>query len=304
MKKVGTFFLLLLHFTIYSQDVDLRDLTLKSDVVILVELHDFAFSTRWISDYFTERYLTIKSCQKVLKNKSAIKFANKEIYCPEEGNDFYYNTKVNGGDCTGIGEALEVGKKYYSILFLKKEKKKLVLLTYIWRSNTDWDYLSAKINDVKIIEDAKLPDEVYEKSLDYYLKYDSYPSSDFVDYYRHIKILETDTLKLNSKQLLVVREKFKAGNERYYDLIKNKYPKEVTKYYLEKMEKLSTKENVDDISFYDFEEAYERATQTDYNDSSELGKLKDQLTDYQLSFEEKQEIMKKLIENVYKENRL
>lgn len=288
----------------YSQGVDLRNLTLQSDVILFVESEDIQHSGKMINDHFNYGTLQVNSFQKVIKNKTNIKFLKKEIFVPTEGNDFYDDKRVNGGGCLEIvGDPIEPNKKYYQILFIKNEKKRFVLLAYIWRKDFEWEELIKKIEDVKPIENAKSIQECYEKSIDYYLKYDEMPDYFFRAYYKNKKILNSDSLKLNEKQLLFAKEKFLNGNERNYELIWGKFPKEISSYYITKMKKISQIENVEEISFYDFQEAYERATQTNFMDDSEMGKLKNKLFgNDEAVLEEKQKIMKKLIENAENKN--
>ena len=131
-------FLLFLQFPAHSQNVDLRNLTLNSDVILFVEMVDYEYSTQFVNDHFSKTYIKIKNYPKILKNNTDIKFINKEIYCPKESNDFYDNAKIAGGGCIGIGEPTEPNKKYYSILFLRKDKKQLILLAHFSRSNYEW----------------------------------------------------------------------------------------------------------------------------------------------------------------------
>ncbi|MDI9312153.1 MAG: hypothetical protein QM535_18205 [Limnohabitans sp.] len=303
MKKLILAILLSLQNFAYSQRVDLRKLTLNSNIILFVERNDYDYYLKPINDHFSESEIKIKSTQQILKNNINKKFLNKYIYIPLEGNDFYDNGKINGEDFMGIAEISEPNKKYYSILFLKKKKSKLVLFAHISRTDFDWKNLIKKINDIQKIEYITSKKETYKKSIDYYLKYNDYPSSEFINYYKSINILKSDSLELDNDQLIIVKEKFLNGIEIYYNLISEKFPKEVSKYYVQKMKKISETENIEEISFYDFTEAYERATQTGFMDESEMGKLKNKLTDdYELIFEEKQKIMKMLIENAEKKN--
>lgn len=138
--------------------------------------------------------------------------------------------------------------------------------------------------------------------MDYYLKYDEIRTwsdefKDFISFYKSQKILSSDDLILTDKQLEVAKQKFLEGNELpYYNFVKDKFPKDVKKYYLKKMETFQKIKNENEIDFYNFQEAYERATDTGFMDKSELGILKDKLTD-DISFEDKQKIMQTLIDD-------
>ena len=275
---------------------------MDSDVIIYVELNDFEASYKNINDHFSESYLKIKSYQKVVKNDSNINFINKEIFEPTGGNDFYNNSELNEGGCNALGDLIEPKRKYYSLIFLKKNRKKLNVLAHIWRKDFDYENIILKITEIQKLDKIKSLKERYQKTLDYYLKYEEIRTwsdefKDFIWFYKSQKILPTDDLILTDKQLDIAKEKFLQGEELYYyDFIKDKFPKEVRKYYLKKMEAFQKIENEDDISFYDFQEAYERATNIGFMDKSELGILKDKLTD-DISFEEKQKIMQTLIDD-------
>ncbi|MCD1118453.1 hypothetical protein [Chryseobacterium turcicum] len=301
--KILLFTLLLFQNFTYSQRVDLRKLTLNSNIILFVERNDFDYYSKIKNDHFSENKIKIKSTQQILKNNVTENFLNTYIPVPKEGNDFYDNGRINGEDFMGVGEIAEPNKKYYSILFLKKQKSKLILLAHINRSDFDWKELIKKINDIQEIENTTSQKETYKKNIDYYLKYDDYPSYEFIEYYKNINILKSDSLVLDNNQLIVAKEKFLNGIERYYDLVWNKFPKEISKYYIQKMKKISQTENEEEISFYDFQEAYERATHTGFMDDSEMGKLKNKLFgNDEAIFEEKQKIMKTLIENAENKN--
>lgn len=311
MKKILIILLFLQNISC-SQNVDLRNLTLNSDVILFVESKDVEYFSKTLNDHYNKSLLIVNSFQKIIKDNKRIKFLKKEIFVPKEENDFYDDDKLNGGGCMAINmEVAEPDKKYYQILFIKKKKQQLELLARFWRKDFEWEDLILKIEDVKPIEDAKTLQESYEKSIDYYLKYDEMPDYEFIFYYQNKKILNSDSLKLTEKQLIFAKERFLNGNERNYDLIRNTYPNEISSYYIKKMKKISQTEDEEEISFFDFQEAFERATQTGFMDDSEMGKLKDKLTKecvfehykfHEITFEEKQKIMKTLIENAENKN--
>jgi len=286
-----------------AQRVDLRKLVMNSDVIVYVERNDFETSIENINDHFSKSYLKIKSYQKIIKNDSDIKFVHKDIYEPTGKNDFYNDSELNEGGCDVLGDIIELQqKKYYSLIFLERKSNNLVVLAHIWRKDFNYETIIQKINEIQKLDKIKSLKERYEKTLDYYLEYDeihtwSAEFKDFIWYYKRKKILQTDELILTEKQLKVALQKFLDGNElSYYDFVKDKYPKEVRAYYLKKMQAFQKIENENEIDFYNFKEAYERATNTYFMDRSELGVLKDKLTD-DISFDEKQKIMMTLIDD-------
>lgn len=294
MKQLILLFVLIQQFT-YAQNVDLRKLTLNSDIILLVDKNDITYETKPVNDHFSENYITIKATQHIIKNNSKNKFINKKVYDPKNENDFFDDDKINSGPCLLVPKILEINRKYYSIVFLKKHKKQLTVLAKIHKTDYDWDEVTRKIYDVLELEKLKTNQEIYQKSIDYFLKHNELPDDNFIDYYKSVSILKSDSLLLTQQQTILVKEKFLNGFELFYDLVKNKFPKEVKSYYINKMKEISDTKNLEDISFYDFEEAYERATNTDYMDDSENGVLKESLTESEEN-NEKQKIMKILIE--------
>jgi hypothetical protein len=133
------------------------------------------------------------------------------------------------------------------------------------------------------------------------LKCKDLPNDDFIKYYKQAKILKSDTLALTEKQLILAKDNFLEGNERYYELILKKFPEEVKQFYINKMKSLLNQNEEEYFSAYEFNEAYERATNTNFMDDSEMGKLKDKLND-EIDFKEKMKIMQALIQNAEQEN--
>jgi len=215
----------------------------------------------------------------------------------------YNDSELNEGGCDVLGDIIELQqKKYYSLIFLERKSNNLGVLAHIWRKDFNYETIIQKINEIQKLDKIKSLKERYEKTLDYYLEYDEIRTwsdefKDFIWYYKRKKILQTDELILTEKQLKVALQKFLDGNElSYYDFVKEKYPKEVRAYYLKKMQAFQKIENENEIDFYNFKEAYERATDTYFMDRSELGVLKDKLTD-DIPFDEKQKIMMTLIDD-------
>lgn len=301
MKKIFFTFFVLFQSVLHSQNIDLRNLTMNSNLILFVELSDFDYGNKYINDHYKTGFIKVNNYEEIIKNDSNIKFIDKEIYWPQNENDYYETNQINGGGCMGIGEAIDSNRKYYSILFFKKEKKKLTLLAHLWRSDFDWKNIIKKIKEVKEIENAKSPEERYQKSIDYYLKCKDLPNDDFIKYYKQAKILKSDTLTLTEKQLILAKDNFLEGNERYYELILKKFPEEVKQFYINKMKSLLNQNEEEYFSAYEFNEAYERATNTNFMDDSEMGKLKDKLND-EIDFKEKMKIMQALIQNAEQEN--
>ncbi|MBF4518703.1 hypothetical protein IRZ71_20295 [Flavobacterium sp. ANB] len=295
MKKIFFTIFILTQSVIHSQNVDLRNLTMNSDLILFVEYSDFNYGNKYINDHSKAGYIKVNNYEEIIKNDSNIKFIDKEIYSPQNENDYYESNQINGGAC-GIGEILESNRKYYSILFFKQEKKKLALLAHFSKSDFDWKNIIEKIKKVKEIENSKSPEERYEKSIDYYLKCKDLPNYDFINYYKQIKFLKSDTLVLTEKQLILAKDNFLEGNERYYELISKKFPEEVRQFYIHKMKGLLIQNEDEFFSSYDFNEAYERATNTGYMDDSAMGKLKEKLIN-EIPLKERIEIMQTLIQN-------
>lgn len=301
MKKIFFTIFILIQSVIHSQSIDLRNLTMNSDLILFVEYSDFDYGNKYINDHFKAGYIKVNNYEEIIKNDSNIKFIDKEIFCPQSENDYYDSDMMNGGSC-GLGEILDANRKYYCILFFKKEKKKLTLLANLSKSDSDWKSIIEKIKDVKEIENLKSPEERYGKSIDYYLKYDDLPRYDFINYYRQVKVLKSDTLVLTEKQLILAKDNFLKGNESYYELISKKFPKEVKQFYINKMKVILSKNEDDEyFSSYDFTEAYERATNTGFMDNSVMGKQKEKLT-YETTLEERIVIMQALIQNAEQED--
>lgn len=196
------------------------------------------------------------------------------------------------------GFSMEPGKQYFSILFLKEDRGRLTVLAHITHANgDDWPGLMEKIAAIRTLEGIRSPQEAYTRSVDYFLRYDDlswYWDHAFRDYYRKAGLLKDDEkLRLTEGQTQLMKEKFLQGEELYYDQIAERFPREVRAYFIEKMKKLQA-DKEEDFSAYDFKEAYERATQTDFMDGSELGLLKNSLYS-EAPFPEKQKIMQQLI---------
>lgn len=295
MKKIFFTFFVLLQSMLNSQNIDLRNVTMNSNLILLVELSDFDYGNKHINDHFKVRFIKVNNYEEIIKNDSNIKFIDKEIFSPQSNNDYYESNQINGGGCMGIGEGIESNRKYYSILFFKKEKKKLTLLAHLWRSDFDWKNIIKEIKEVQKIEDSKSPEERYQKSIDYYLKFKDLPDSDFISYYKEAKVLKSDTLVLTEKQLIQAKDNFLDGDERYYELVSDKFPEEVKLFYINKMKNFLSQKEEDYFSYYDFKEAYEKVTNTNFMDDSEMGKLKEKLND-EIPFKERIQIMQTLIE--------
>lgn len=300
MKKIFFAIFILIQSAIHSQSVDLRNLTMHSDLILFVEYSDFDYGNKYINDHSKAGYIKVNNYEEIIKNDSNIKFIDKEIYSPQNENDYYESDQINGGAC-GIGEPMEFNRKYYSILFFKKEKKKLILLAHLFKSDFDWKNIIEKIKRAKEIENSKSPEERYEKSIDYYLKCKDLPNDDFINYYKQIKVLKSDTLVLTEKQLILAKDNFLEGNESYYKLISKKFPEEVKQFYINKMKILISEKEDDYFSSYDFNEAYERATNTNFMDDSQMGKLKVKLSN-EIPLKERIEIMQTLIQNAEQED--
>ncbi|KIC00427.1 MULTISPECIES: hypothetical protein [unclassified Flavobacterium] len=301
MKKIFFTIFILIQSVIYSQSVDLRNLTMNSDLILFVEYSDFEYGNRYINDHYKVGYIKVNNYEEIIKNDSNIKFIDKEIFCPQSENDYYESSMMNGETCMGIAEGVDSNRKYYGILFFKKEKKKLTLLVHLSKSDSDWKNIIEKIKKVKEIENSKSPEERYEKSIDYYLKCNDLPKYDFINYYRQVKVLKSDTLVLTEKQLILAKDNFLGGNESYYKLISEKFPEEVKQFYINKMKEILSKNEEEYFSSYDFNEAYERATNTDYMDDSVMGKLKEKLSN-EITLKERIEIMQDLIQNAEQED--
>ncbi|MBE8725762.1 hypothetical protein [Flavobacterium hungaricum] len=300
MKKIFFTFFVLLQSILNSQNVDLRNLTMNSNLILFVEMSDFDYSNKYINDHSKAGFIKVNNYEEIIKNDSNIKFIDKEIYCPQSENDYYENSRINGSECLGIAD-FGSDRKYYSILFFRKEKKRLTLLAHFAKSDFNFKSIIEKIKQVQEIEKSKSLGERYEKSIDYYLKCKDLPNTDFINYYKQVNILKSDTLVLTEKQLILAKNNFLEGNEGYYELVSDKFPEEVQHFYINKMKSFLSLKEEDYFSYYDFREAYEKATNTGYADDSEMGKLKDKLTD-ELSIKERIEIMRLLIQNAEQED--
>ncbi|MDQ5930397.1 MAG: hypothetical protein QG594_2185 [Bacteroidota bacterium] len=300
MKKIFITLFVLIKSVLHSQNIDLRNLTMNSNLILFVEYSDFNYGNKYINDHSKAGYIKINNYEEIIKNDSNIKFIDKEIYSPQNENDYYNNDKINGADCLGILEATDSNRKYYSILFFKKEKKKLTLLVHLYKSDFDWKNIIEKIKEVTKIEDSKSPEERYKKSIDYYLKCKDLPNDDFINYYRQVKVLKSDTLAFTEKQLILAKDIFLEGNETFYELISKKFPKETRQFYIDKMKGFLSQNEDEYFSSYYFNEAYERATNTNFMDDSEMGKLKDKLTN-EMPLKERIETIQTLIQNAEQE---
>ncbi|KFF06620.1 hypothetical protein [Flavobacterium reichenbachii] len=301
MKKIFFALFILIQSVIHSQNIDLRNLTMNSNLILFVESSDFDYGNKYINDHSKAGFIKVNNYEEILKNDSNIKFIDKEIFCPQSENDYYDSNMINGGGCMGIAESIDSNRKYYGILFFKKEKKKLTLLAHLFKSDFDWKNIIEKIKKVKEIEKSKSPEERYEKSIDYYLKCKDLPNSDFINYYRQVKFLKSDTLVLTEKQLILAKDNFLEGNERYYELISKKFPEEVKQFYINKMKGFLNQNEDEYFSSYDFSEAYERATNTNFMDDSVIGKLKGKLSD-EITPKERIGIIQTLIQNAAQED--
>lgn len=121
------------------------------------------------------------------------------------------------------------------------------------------------------------------------------PDEDFIAYYKKIGII-TDSIQYSDNQYKNALEKFKTGKDELFPIIKAKYFSEVKEYYVEKLQQIIDKEELDYYSYYYIVNDLTNYFNEDYHSGNYI--LNDAITSEKFDDYDKKEIMKYLLEVV------
>ncbi len=248
MKKITKILLIICCTSISSYAQDLRKFVMKSDLILFCNANSVNYKNNVINDFTTEHYLEINSFIRIIKNTKNFKEKKLSIRRKVENED-YFETNYN---CTGTGRAI-YERDYYEIIFLKKLGNQYEILGRIDNEDTleTFQETNILIEQIDVLDKIKTPRERYIKTVDYFIENNEIPNSEFEDYYKKIGIIK-DSLEYSDLQLLKAKDKFLAGNENLYEIIKIKYKPETVNYFIEKLNKIKNKEKLEYEDYNDF----------------------------------------------------
>lgn len=300
MKLKLLLILLALPFFGNAQMQNLRKAILKSDLII--SINNYRIDTIHINDFTSKQYINIDKINeensRIYKNNLGSVPKKLSLRKLEDGEDFYSDDNINQS-CACAIKALEQGKVYSDLFFIKKEKNEYQIVANF--QNLEWEQLQKfeqQIKSLASVEKMKDEKERYQKSLDWFIVNGLMPDEDFVDYYTE-KHLIKDSVKYSENQYTKALQEFESGKEELLPMVREKYFDKVKVYYLQKMEDILKLPKRDYENYYDFVDLVNNITNT-FNSNSESA---DYIMNYALNndkFEEyeKHHIMQHLIEVV------
>lgn len=300
MKLKLLLILLALPFFGNAQMQNLRKAILKSDLII--SINDYRIDTIRINDFTSKQYINIDKINEgnswIYKNNLGSVPKKLSLRKFEDGEDFYSDDNINQS-CACAIKALEQGKVYSDLFFIKKEKNEYKIIALY--ESLEWEQLQKfeqQIKSLASVEKMKDEKERYQKSLDWFIENGLMPDEDFVDYYTEKNLIK-DSIKYSENQYTKALQEFESGKEELLPMVRKKYFEEVKAYYLQRMEEISKMSKRDYFKYRAFGEAVERVTNNFGNDSESVDYLlNNALTGDKFENYEKSDIMQHLIEVV------
>lgn len=298
MKNLLTLTALLLvsHFVSAQENLNLRKIIQKSDLII--DVSDYTLDTVWVNDFTYKKFIQMDK----IDSTNSIVFRNKLSSVPKKlrlrdyvDYEDFYPENLNW-ECACLGKAHEHGKVYYDLFFIKKEKNEYRVLMYLYGLESEqMENYRHQIETIKSFESIKNEKERFSKTLDWFIENGLFPDSDFIEYYKH-KGITTDTIQYSEKQFQNALQQFQNGKEELLPIIKEKYFDEARLYYLQKMEEILKIDKPEYEHYYTFYRAFSAiiGDELDYDSVEYL--LYNSLTEDNFELYEKKRIMEHLIE--------
>jgi hypothetical protein len=305
MKK--TIFILTLFSLIvangYAQTIDhlsanlLRKMVMQSDVIFASSDYEIGFESA--NDYSLTQFYIVYRMDSLITNKTKFKIGDKirslqriEDY-PTEWND----TLLFPPKPAQIHYGINPGFRYTDLFFLKKEGKQYKLLGWI----TDIEWSSIETHYIPLIREIEKINQItdlnnrYAQTMDWYIAQNEYPDDDFFAFYRQQKLIG-DTPVLSDEQLQKAKDDFLNGSENLLPFIKDKFPLEIKKYYLDKLREIRQTVNIGRSEYYQFELIIESMYDLEYGGIEYM--MSNLLWESGLSGEDKETIMDYFIRKV------
>ncbi len=298
MKFLKTVIFLLTTINCYSQNSNFRKAILKSDLIIVST--NFTYDTIRSNDFSKEIYLKVNKINRVLKNNLPITLDSLKATVLQDGEDFYSGIyDGSSGDCIEMIDVIEEYKIYYNVFFLKKENDTYIAYL-IFKDIPSDQYINytKQIETLSDIESISNTQQRFEKTLDWFINNGIMPDTDFIDFYKQEGLITND-IQYSDLQYQEALKLFKNGNKALLPMIRNKHFKEIKAHYVQIMEEISKKRDLDYSDFYNFSKSADAVTNDFNNEYESINTIIDDLlTNTCYSDYKKEAIMEHLLKIV------
>jgi len=166
--KQYKFFIVILFIlgwsVMYSQSqLPLYKMVMNSDAILIAETTEFSYNNDQKNEFYIENNIKFGNTFTILKNTYNQNFKGLKVKVETNNNDFYEN--INGEECSGVGNIIENGKKYYNIFFLKRKDKKYFVIAHLWNNILieDLPFFENNVNKINLISKEKNLTNKYKK---------------------------------------------------------------------------------------------------------------------------------------------
>lgn len=236
-KTLLCLFCCLCSMTAFLQtDIDIRTLTIKSDVILVTgDLR--TDSLRPLTDHSYENYYLIRQVDSLVKTDGRFSNRHYTVRNSLDGQDYF--SAYTNASCLIAPKIREEREIYTNLLFLIKEGKQYRVLQVLQDISygTAMDFVSQSL-EIQELERIKIPEQRLTKTLDWFIKNGKLPDYNFLRYYEQ-KGLIKDSMIYTEAQYKSALEYFLTGKEVLADILVPKYRSEVKAYYLQQLRQYS-----------------------------------------------------------------
>ncbi len=260
MKILFNISIFLVTINCYSQNLNFRKAILKSDLIVSSSY--FRFDTISSNDFSKKTFVTIDSTDYVLRNNQSA--LPKKIIARyfQDDEDYFSDLIISGGGCVmNANEVHNVGQSYADVFFMKKTGKEYqVLMALRSIDNDKYNQIQNQVKTISKFEKVKTEKERFEKTLDWFIENGLEPDIDFISFYKQKNII-VDNIVYSETQIKNALEKFLNGKEELLPIVRIKHFDEVKKYYIEILQSLINKQELDWRDYYKFSDSINNLTQ-------------------------------------------
>lgn len=288
--------ILLLTINCYTQDLNIRKAILKSDLIITS--NNYASEINYINDFTKTKHIKIKEVGTVIKN-NLTSIPESLTLREYQDNEDYFSEIYTNNDAGILQKIFEEDEIYYNIFFIRKNENKYETLFVLegLDSKTYKSYVN-KIKTLSMVEFITGDQERFNKTLDWFIDNALIPDSDFVTYYTQKKII-TSKIQYSNEQYVRAFNWFKKGKESLLPMLRDKYFEEIKAYYIEKLDVVIKKDDLEHRDYYYFYRIVSNFTEKFNHDFDNVNNiLNNTLTDNLFSKYEKKRIMKHLLQTI------